>query len=52
MTTGAVEELWCPSLGCSALGAEQEWIGEEWNDLFQIVLPLEDPTYPLYTKIG
>jgi hypothetical protein len=27
---GAVEELSVPpSLGCSALGAQQEWIGEE-----------------------
>jgi hypothetical protein len=32
---GAVEELSVPlSLGCSALCAEQERIGEEWNDLF------------------
>ena len=29
----------CPSLGCSALGAEQERMDEEWNDLSQIVLP-------------
>jgi hypothetical protein len=28
----------CPSLSCSALGAEQERIGEEWNDLSQIPL--------------
>jgi hypothetical protein len=40
-TTGAVEELSVPlSLGCSALGAEQEQIGVEWNDLFQILLLL------------
>jgi hypothetical protein len=28
------------SLGCCALDVEQEWISEEWNDLFWIVLPL------------
>ena len=29
-----------PSLGCSALGAEQEQMdGEEWNDLSRIILP-------------
>jgi hypothetical protein len=38
--TGVVEEVWVPlSLGCSTLGAEQEQVGEEWNDLFQILLP-------------
>ena len=35
---GAVEELWCPSLGSSALGAEQERIDEEWNDMSGIIL--------------
>jgi len=38
---GAMEELSVPlSLGCSALGAEQEQIDEECNDLSRIVLPL------------
>jgi hypothetical protein len=41
----------CPSFGCSTLGVEQEWINEEWNDLSAIVLPLWDPTYPVYTEI-
>ena len=29
----------CPSLGCSALDAEQERMDEEWNDLSGIILP-------------
>jgi hypothetical protein len=34
-TTGVVEELSVPlSLGCSALGAEQEQIDVVWNNLF------------------
>jgi hypothetical protein len=38
----------CLSLGCSTLGAKQEsMVGEEWNDLSRIVLPLLDLTLPL-----
>jgi len=51
-TTGAVEELSCPSLSCSALGVEHERIDEEWNDLSRFVLPSRIPPYPLYIKIG
>jgi hypothetical protein len=36
--TGAAEEVSVPSLGCSTLGAEQERISEEWNDLSWIIL--------------
>jgi hypothetical protein len=36
-----VEDLLVPSLGCSALGAEQERMdGQEWNVLSGIILPL------------
>jgi hypothetical protein len=38
----------CLSLGCSALSAKQEqMVGEEWNDLSRIILPLLDLTLPL-----
>jgi hypothetical protein len=30
----------CPSLGCSALGVELEWNGEDLNDMPRIVLLL------------
>jgi hypothetical protein len=37
----AVEDLLVPSLGYSALGAEQERMdGQEWNVLSGIILPL------------
>jgi hypothetical protein len=37
----------CPSLGCSALGAELEWNGENSNDLSGIVLTLLGSNLPL-----
>jgi hypothetical protein len=42
-----VEELSVPSLGCSALGAELEWNGEDSNDLRGIVLPVLGSDLPI-----
>jgi hypothetical protein len=39
-TTDWWRSSWCPSLGCSTLGAELEQNGEDANDLDRIVLPL------------